>query len=77
MISIKIETDLTDFKFWSGAKSLSDKLTNSELEQISQNLNDNFIDKLPTDSEINDLFWHESEFICELIGLDIEEVLER
>ena len=77
MITIKIETDLTDFEFWSGALSLSDKLTNSELEEISQNLNEIFIDKMPTDSAINDLFWHESEFICELIGLDIEEVLAR
>ena len=77
MITIKIETDLTDFEFWSGALSLSDKLTNWELAEISQNLNDIFIDKMPTDSAINDLFWHESEFICGLIGLDIEEVLER
>ena len=77
MINIKIETDLTDFEFWSGALSLSDKLTASELQQISENLNEIFIDNMPTDTEINDLFWHDSEFICELIGLDIEEVLER
>ena len=77
MITIKIETDLTNFEFWSGARSLSAKLTDSELQEISENLNEIFIDNMPTDTEINDLFWHESEFICELIGLDIEEVLER
>lgn len=70
------ETNLTDFDFWSGAKYLADKLTYSELESISEQLEDIYPDGM-TDTQINDLFWHDEDFICQMIGEDLEEIFER
>ena len=69
--------DLKNFTFWSGAKDLADLLTSEELEQIEFCLEDLFHDKTPSETEINDLFWFDEDFICELIGTTPEEVLER
>ena len=69
--------DLKNFKFWSGAKDLADLLTPDELEQIEFNLEDIFHDKTPSETDINDLFWFEEDFICEIIGTTAEEVLDR
>ena len=69
--------DLKNFEFWSGAKDLADLLTRDELQQIEFNLEDIFHDKTPSETDINDLFWFEDDFICELIGTTSEEVLNR
>ena len=69
--------DLKNFEFWSGAKDLADLLTRDELQQIEFNLEDIFHDKTPSETDINDLFWFEEDFICEMIGETAEEVLNR
>lgn len=69
--------DLKNFEFWAGAKDLADLLTPDELEQIEFNLEDIFHDKTPSETDINDLFWFEYYFICELIGETAEEILNR
>ena len=30
-----------------------------------------------TDTQINDLFWFDEDFICQMIGEDVEEIFER
>lgn len=70
------ETNLTGFDFWSGAKHLANKLTYSELETISEHLQELYPDGM-TDTQINDFFWFEEDFICKLIGEDLDEILER
>jgi hypothetical protein len=69
--------DLKNFEFWSGAKNLADLLTLEELEQIEFCLEDLFHDKTPSETDINDLFWFEEDFICKMIGTTSEEVLNR
>ena len=69
--------DLKNFKFWGGAGDLADLLTLDELEQIEFNLEDLFHDKTPSETDINDLFWFEEDFICEMIGTTSEEVFNR
>jgi hypothetical protein len=69
--------DLRNFEFWSGAKDLADLLTRDELKQIEFNLEDFFHDKTPSETDINDLFWFEEDFICEMIGETAEDVLNR
>tara|TARA_R100000781_G_scaffold105953_1_gene69846 strand:+ start:1433 stop:1711 length:279 start_codon:yes stop_codon:yes gene_type:complete len=69
-------TDLKDFKFWAGAKELASKLTRQELEYIQEFLRYVYPDGM-TETMVNDLFWFESDWICESIGLDVEKVLER
>jgi len=69
--------DLKNFKFWSGAKDLADLLKPEELEQIEFALEDFFHHKTPSETDINDLFWFEEDFICEMIGETAEDVLNR
>jgi len=73
---IKTEKDLTNFDFWSGAVSLSNRLTYTELKQITEQLEELYPDGM-TETQINDLFWFDEDFICEMIGENIEEVLKR
>lgn len=65
---------LRDFDFWSGAKEHC--FSDSELSQIESVLEELYPDGM-TDTQINDLFWFEEESICEWIGINYEEYLER
>lgn len=66
---IKEEISLRDFDFWQGAKDHRHMFTEEELDQIESCLEDVYCDReLLTDTEINDLFWFNFEFVCELLG---------
>tara|TARA_R100000541_G_scaffold56960_1_gene66746 strand:+ start:427 stop:657 length:231 start_codon:yes stop_codon:yes gene_type:complete len=69
--------NLTLFNFWAGAKQ--HEFTYSELKEIEFSLEDFYSSffKQPTETDINDLFWFEEEFLCECIGLDFEEYENR
>ena len=79
MITYKKEECLSNFNFWSGATQLAEKLTNSELEKISEALEWQYSleGTVPTSTRINELFWFESGYICELVGLSLSEVKDR
>lgn len=70
-----VNLDLTEFKFWSGAKQHS--FTYNELKELEYIFEDLYFDKTPTETEINDLFWFEEEYLCECLGLDFEKYLNR
>ena len=59
----------------SGAKQ--HEFTYTELKEIEFCLEDLYHEKQPSETDINDLFWFEEEFLCECIGLDFKEYLER
>lgn len=69
------ELDLTRFEFWSGAKN--NKFTYKEFSLIECILEDLYHDKIPSETEINDLFWFEEELLCEWLNINFEEYLER
>ena len=69
------EINLTKFDFWSGAKS--HKFTYEELEELEFIIEDLYHTEPPSETDINDLFWFEEETLCEWVGLDFEEYLER
>ena len=72
------ETNLSNFEFWAGAKQITEKLTAEELDQIGDELEAcDFFGELPTDTQINDAFWFDSDSVLSLIGLTEEEVLKR
>lgn len=73
-MKIYSELDLTSFKFWSGAKD--HEFTHSELKELEPILEDLYPDGC-SETTINDLFWFEEEFLCECIGLNYDEYLER
>ncbi len=66
---------LTNFNFWSGAKQHN--FTYAELGELDDCMADLYQTKLPTEGDINDLFWFETEFLCECIGLDFEQYENR
>jgi uncharacterized protein YggL (DUF469 family) len=75
-MNITSELNIKTFEFWSGAKDTVKRLTLDELEQIEFCLNDIYPDGI-TETELNDVFWFEDEFICECIGITIDELYER
>ena len=75
MIVIK-EMSLTEFNFWSGAKEFAEKLTYTELKELDSVMEDIFFEGID-EVKVNDIFWFDSELVCEWLGLDLEEVLNR
>ena len=69
-MTYKVENSLTNFQFWSGAKTNADMLTYSELERLDDILSDMYgEDDLVTETYINDLMWFEFETICDWLDL--------
>ena len=69
------DLNLTNFKFWSGAKQ--HEFTYNELKEIEFSLEDFYHAKPPSETDINDLFWFEEEFLCECIGLNYKIYEQR
>ena len=74
-MKITKELNLVDFNFWSGAKEHN--FTYNELKELEYILEDIFHEKIPTETEVNDLFWFEDETLCEWLTLDYNEYLNR
>jgi hypothetical protein len=75
MIIIK-DINLQNFEFWSGAKQLAERLTLGDLQEIEEHLDELYPDGL-TETQINDLFCFDGERICELIGENYEDIINR
>ena len=70
-MKITTEQSLRNFEFWSGAKSNAEMMTAEELDSVENALEAIEPDGM-TDTEINDLFWFDFEYVCELIGLEYD-----
>jgi len=71
------DVSLTEFEFWAGAKDTVKYLTDDELEQIEQILEELYPEGLSAD-EVNDLFWLAEDTIAEWLGYEcFEEIMER
>ena len=66
-MKIYSEKSLKDFDFWSGAKDTVKYLTEDEVNQIENILEDCFPDGMD-ETEINDFFWFEDDTIAEWLG---------
>ena len=56
---------------WSGAlDTLEDIEKADKEEELVQFLEDFFADRTPTETEVNDLLWHDREYIYENVGLN-------
>jgi hypothetical protein len=65
---------LRDFDFWSGAKDTVDYLTSDDLDTIEDMLEDAYPDGM-TETQLNDLFWFDTDVIAEWLGYDDFESL--
>lgn len=75
-MKIVCEMELRAFEFWSGAVSRARMLSWSQLDAIEEQLEELYPDGM-TDTELNDLFWFDDDFIATLIGFDDWEDFER
>jgi len=75
-MTMTIEKKLRDFTFWGGAAANAAKLTDDELDQLEE-----FIEELDmepwTVTEVNDAFWFDFENLCDWLDLNYEEVMAR
>ena len=67
---------LLDFEPWSYAVSRYETLTAKQLEQLDAELEQLYPDGM-TDTEVNDMFWHDDDWVAELLGFRNWEHLER
>lgn len=68
-----VDDSMTNFKFWSGGEDRAKMLEYSELEELDSALEAYFGNKIPTATEINDLFWYDFGTVCSLIGLTYDK----
>lgn len=73
-----VECRLHDFPFWAGAKDRVEYLTIGELDQLENLIADLFCDRLPSETEINDIFWFEEDLIANFLGYNsFDEIMKR
>ena len=71
------ELNLNEFVFWAGAKDNASRFNYQEKETLTEMFEDIYGEEGCTDTTINDIMWFEPEMLCEWLGLDFEEWLER
>lgn len=73
-----VEESLINFNAWSGGKDTKDELTEEQLSQV-----EDFIEELyhddnpPTDTDINDILWFERDAIAQHLGFSDWEHLNH
>ena len=69
------EFSVDNFKFWSGAVQVVDTFRKANmLDDLQQLIEDNFVNKTPTDTEINDFVWFDVSIpkeCLESLGIEI------
>lgn len=73
-MKIYTEKNLRDFEFWSGAKDRAGYLTGDDLDIIESELEIEYPDGM-SDTEINDIFWFEEDYLAQILGYDSFEDL--
>lgn len=66
---VQKEVSLSDFDFWGGAKDTVKYLTDDDFDLIESMLISEYPDGM-TETEINDMFWFEEDFIANMLGYD-------
>lgn len=66
-MKIYSEVDIRDFEFWEGGEYVADAFSEDDLEEIQNKLEELYPDGI-SDVELNDLFWHDEDFVAELAG---------
>ena len=75
-MKIYTETALKDFEFWSGAKDTAQYLSDDDFDIIENILEDE--GESYSDTDINDIFWFEKDWIAEMLGyIDFDDLMEK
>ena len=71
-----VEESLRDFEFWSQAKQNAAELTDVQLDRLEFILEECYPDGM-SDTQINDIMWHDFDWVKEMLGISDEEEEER
>lgn len=63
-----VEEDLSGFPFWGQAKDVANNFSDEEMSKLDDLISEMFCDEDPTDTQINDLFAYDSDYLKELLG---------
>ena len=74
---ISYELDLNRFEAWSGAVDTLDKIKDLDLIDELEMLLEEVFPNGATETELNDMFWFESDYIFECLGVSEEEEEEE
>ena len=59
---------------WSGAINTLDTIIKNDMEnELMEHLEEIFDNQIPTETEVNDYLWFESDYIYECLGIDLED----
>lgn len=65
------EFSVDSFEFWSGAKdTVKDVREAGKMDELQEVIEEQFADRVPTATQINDFVWFEREFIYSQLDLD-------
>ena len=68
------EIELEKFEAWSEARETLNRLIKlDKCQEIEQHLEDLYCDSIPTETDINNFLWFETDFIIEYLGLTESE----
>ena len=70
---IKVDINLKDFKFWSGAEVNREKFTDEEMDELEEVMEEFYDGMAPTEIDINDMMWFEPENLASWIGKEWDE----
>ena len=63
---------IADFEAWSGAKDTVQTIIDNNKENDFDSLIDELYPDGLTDTQLNDLLWHDSDWCLEQLGIEIE-----
>ena len=72
-MTIKTETNLRNFKAWSGAVDTKKIILDAGLEEEFEILIDELYPNGLSDTELNDILWFDADWILENLGIKEEE----
>ena len=59
---------------WNGAIDTLDTIIKNDMEnELMEHLEEIFDNQIPTETEVNDYLWFESDYIYECLGIDVED----
>ena len=70
---IKTEKNLRGFEAWSGAIETKKLILDAGLEEEFEMLIDECYPEGLTDTELNDILWFDSDWILDMLGIEVEE----
>ena len=63
---------ISDFEAWSGAKDTQQTIIDNDKENDFDSLIEELYPDGLTDTQLNDLLWHDSDWCLEQLGIEIE-----